>query len=146
LKKKFHNARRQAKDQSAEEQACSQDDTPPAAAPASAPQQTPESRYSTETPAESAEDPEAENGPAAVAAQADTAPGGQSDESSDSVEEDEFDGGIIEHVQLLASLIDGEELSRQETIALLKRVMRQRSIAKGSALDYALGQLKQKPP
>lgn len=197
LKKKLHNARRQAKDQSAEDEVCSQDATPLAAAPASVAQQTPEASDSAETPPESAEqtgaglraekrevnktlaqlrdgrgeeeapappvearetrdsespqthaaeDREAEKGPAAVKAQANPAPVGHTDESSGGAEGDEFDEGIIEHVQLLASLIDGEDLSRQETIDVLKRVMRQRSIAKESALDYALRQLKQKPP
>ena len=152
LKKKGHNARRsQAKNEGAEEDAHSQDGTAPSAASASVPEQSLPQPLETEETEESeslhkhmAEDPE--KGPTAGEARAGGARVGQSDESSGSPQGAEFAEGIIEHVQLLASLIDGEDLSRQETIEFLRQIMRQRSIAKESAIDYVLGQIKQKPP
>ncbi len=65
---------------------------------------------------------------------------------TDTDSETEFDEAVVEHVRLLASLIDEVDLSREETIEQLRRIMRQHSIWKETGLDYALRQVKEKPP
>lgn len=53
----------------------------------------------------------------------------------------ELEAGIVEHVRVVASLIEGFSVSREEVVAMLERTVRQRSIARERRLDYVLGWL-----
>lgn len=50
----------------------------------------------------------------------------------------ELDAGIVEHVRVVSSLIEGFEVSREEVLAMLERTVRQRRIARERRLDYVL--------
>lgn len=56
----------------------------------------------------------------------------------------EFDEDMVEQVRVQTSLLEGRELSREETIEMLKRVMRQHSLAPERRRDYVLRYLKEK--
>ena len=60
--------------------------------------------------------------------------------------EPEFDEGIVEHVRMVTSLIEGREVSREEVVEMLKRTMRQHSIGREKRIEYILRSLKEKPP
>lgn len=50
----------------------------------------------------------------------------------------EFDAGIVEHVRVVTSLIEGFDVSREEVLAMLEKTVRQRRIARERRLDYVL--------
>jgi hypothetical protein len=60
--------------------------------------------------------------------------------------EDEFDRVVVEHVRMVTSLIEGWQVSRNETLGMLSKVMRQHSIGRRSRLDYIVLQLNKHPP
>lgn len=53
---------------------------------------------------------------------------------------------MLPYVQLVVSLIEGVELSRDELVGLLRQAMRQHSIAHRRRIEYLLGFLQQHPP
>ncbi|MFC1707138.1 hypothetical protein ACFL59_10030 [Planctomycetota bacterium] len=57
-----------------------------------------------------------------------------------------FDEGIVEHVQMVTSLIEDREVSREEILEMLERTMRQHSIGKGKRIDYILRWLAERGP
>jgi hypothetical protein len=57
-----------------------------------------------------------------------------------------FDGGLLEHVRVVTSLIEGRRVGRDEIVELLRRVMRQRSIVRERRVDYVVRTLKEEPP
>jgi hypothetical protein len=61
-------------------------------------------------------------------------------------EEAEFDAGIVEHVRVVVSLVEGSEISREEVVAMLERIMRQHSIVRERPQDYLLRRLAELPP
>ncbi len=61
------------------------------------------------------------------------------------VVEDEFDRVVVEHVRMVTSLIEGRPVSRNETLRMLSKVMRQHSIGRRSRLDYSCVGVEQKP-
>lgn len=71
--------------------------------------------------------------------------GGESraEEASDEVE---FDAGIVEHVVVVTSLIEGYSVGREDVVAMLRRIVRQRSILGESRRDYVVRWLTQHPP
>ena len=62
------------------------------------------------------------------------------------VVEDEFDRVVVEHVRMVTSLIEGRPVSRNETLRMLSKVMRQHSIGRRSRLDYIVLELNKNPP
>jgi len=53
---------------------------------------------------------------------------------------------LLWYVRMLAQLIDGVDLSRDQLIDLLLRAMRQHRIANRRSVDYVLGFLHRHPP
>jgi hypothetical protein len=53
---------------------------------------------------------------------------------------------LLGYVRMLAQLVDGIDLSRDSLIDLLRRAMRQHSIANRRRVDYVLGFLQRHPP
>ncbi|MGO9270423.1 MAG: hypothetical protein ACLQOO_09255 [Terriglobia bacterium] len=53
---------------------------------------------------------------------------------------------MLPYVRMVIGLIEGVELTRQEVLCLLRRSMRQRSMAHRRRIDYVLGFLHQHPP
>jgi hypothetical protein len=65
-----------------------------------------------------------------------------------SIEHDrtEFDAGMVKYVHMVTSLIEGREVSRDEILQMLRRVMRQHSLNTERRIDYSLRHLKENPP
>jgi hypothetical protein len=57
-----------------------------------------------------------------------------------------FEAGIVEHVRVVTSLIEGVEVSREEVLAMLERAVRQRRIGRERRIDYVLRWLEEHPP
>ena len=76
------------------------------------------------------------------------ASGSEPEEGSTSTEFDEtqFAPGIVEHVRMVASLIEGFEVSRKEVVAMLEKTRRQRSILRESRRDYVVRWLSEHSP
>mgnify|MGYP005815549283 CR=1 FL=1 len=53
---------------------------------------------------------------------------------------------VLPHVRMVIRLIEGVQLSLREVVSLLRRAMRQRSIARRRRTDYVVGFLQQHPP
>ena len=72
------------------------------------------------------------------------------DKESEAARQLEFDEEMVEQVRTQTSLIEGREVSREETIEMLKRVMRQHSFASERRRDYVVRFLREeeekKPP
>jgi hypothetical protein len=66
--------------------------------------------------------------------------------TSMSNEEMQFDAGMVTYVQLVTSLIESRQVSRDEILQMLRRVMRQRSLDTDRRIDYRLRHLNEKPP
>jgi hypothetical protein len=58
----------------------------------------------------------------------------------------EFDAGIVEHVRVVTSLIEGFAVSREDVLGMLERGVRQRSIIRERRIDYILRWLAEHPP
>jgi hypothetical protein len=54
--------------------------------------------------------------------------------------------GIEAYLGMILSLIEGREVSREEVRSLLKRIVRQHSIAQRPRMDYDSGEVKKSPP
>ncbi len=61
-------------------------------------------------------------------------------------EELQFDAGMVKYVQLVTSLIEGRQVSRDEILQMLRRVVRQRSLDPDRRVAYRLRHLNEKPP
>ncbi len=71
----------------------------------------------------------------------------ESDDSDQENAEDlEFDEGMVEHIQMMTGLIEEREVSHDEVVAMLRRLMRQHSLGGEKRLDYILRYLKENPP
>lgn len=53
---------------------------------------------------------------------------------------------VLPYVQMVASVIEGRTISRDELVAALRKRMRQRSIDRLPRREYVLGYLNQHPP
>jgi len=73
-----------------------------------------------------------------------TEPEKPEDKEADEAADLEFDEGMVEHLRVQTSLIEEREVTREETIEMLKRVMRQRSMAAETRRDYVVRTLKEK--
>lgn len=56
----------------------------------------------------------------------------------------EFDRDLLRQIQLQTSLIEGRKVSREETLRMLNRIVRQHSLAAERRLDYVVRFLKEK--
>ncbi len=57
-----------------------------------------------------------------------------------------FDAGIVEHVRVVTSLIEGFEVSREEVLEMLARTVRQHRIGRERRIDYVLRWLAEHSP
>jgi len=57
-----------------------------------------------------------------------------------------FDVGMVEHVRVVTSLIEGREVSREEIREMLERTVRQHSIGRERRIEYVLRSIEKKPP
>ena len=62
------------------------------------------------------------------------------------MEERHEEDSILEYARMLAGLIEGREVGRDEIDAMLKKKQRQHSLTGGSKLDYLVEQLNKDPP
>jgi len=53
---------------------------------------------------------------------------------------------IVEHVRVVASLIEERKVRLAEILKMLARVMRQHSIGRRKRIDYIVGYLNKSPP
>lgn len=60
--------------------------------------------------------------------------------------ETEFDAGIVDHVRLVVSLIEGFPVPREEVVAMLREARRQRRMFRERRIDYVLRWLGEHPP
>jgi len=58
----------------------------------------------------------------------------------------EFDPGMVEHLRIATSLIEGRKVSTDEILQMLTRIMRQHSLVREKRIDYVLRYLTEKPP
>ena len=73
-------------------------------------------------------------------------PGKASGEGGPEEAEPEFDEGMVDHIQMMTSLIEEREVSREEIIEMIQRVMRQHSFGGEKRIEYILRYLKEHPP
>jgi hypothetical protein len=73
-------------------------------------------------------------------------PDAEREEETTETDEREFNREIVKHVQLVTGLLEGRKVSRAETLEMLKRVVRQRSIRMERRIDYIIRFLKEKNP
>jgi len=73
---------------------------------------------------------------------------GKPEEKTEKAEPDEagFDPGMVEHVRVVTSLIEGFEVSREEVQEMLARTVRQRSMRRERWVDYVLRWLAEHSP
>ena len=57
-----------------------------------------------------------------------------------------IEAGMVEYVRVVASLIEGRVVHRDEVVEMLKRAVRQHSISREKRIDYVLRTLKATPP
>jgi hypothetical protein len=57
-----------------------------------------------------------------------------------------LDAGIVDHVRVVVSLIEGFPVSREEVVAMLREVWRQRRMVRERRIDYVLRWLGEHPP
>jgi hypothetical protein len=60
--------------------------------------------------------------------------------------EGEWNPGMVEHVRMMTSLIEDRKVSREETLEMLEKVMRQHSISRRERIDYIVQWLKKNSP
>lgn len=53
---------------------------------------------------------------------------------------------VVSHVRLAASLIEGRRVSLREIMAMLRRVLKQRSLGGRRRFDYLVSRLNKAPP
>lgn len=53
---------------------------------------------------------------------------------------------MLEYLRVAVGLIEGRRVSREEIVEMLRRAMRQRSLARERRLDYVVRTLKEEPP
>lgn len=61
-------------------------------------------------------------------------------------ERSEFAAAMLEYLRVAVGLVEGRRVSREEIVEMLRRAMRQRSLARERRLDYVVRTLKEEPP
>jgi hypothetical protein len=67
-------------------------------------------------------------------------------DAKEEIDARKFDKGVVEHVRMVTSLIEGREVSREEVLEMLERTLRQHSMGRERRIDYILRTLKENPP
>ena len=62
------------------------------------------------------------------------------------IDETEPDAGIVEHVRVVVSLVEGFAVTREEVVAMLREVRRQHRMYRERRIDYVLRWLGEHPP
>jgi hypothetical protein len=70
----------------------------------------------------------------------------QASDEVKSADGQEFSPDLVEHIGQVVSMIEGRQVSEEETLAMLEKVLRQRSIAQGSKKEQIMRWLKKKFP
>ncbi|MBI4868352.1 MAG: hypothetical protein HY816_15510 [Candidatus Wallbacteria bacterium] len=73
-------------------------------------------------------------------------PGAADDEAEGDEPDSDSDEDMVEHVQLVTSLLEGREVSREEVLEMLERKRRQHSIGGEEGSGYGLGRPDRGPP
>ena len=60
--------------------------------------------------------------------------------------EDELNAGVVTHVRMVVSLIEGRQVSLAEIAVMLRKVLRQHRLGGRRRIDYIVARLKQAPP
>jgi len=71
---------------------------------------------------------------------------GPGEEATGEESEATFAVGIVEHVRVVTSLIEGFEVSREEVVEMLARILRQPRMARERRIDQAVRRLAREPP
>lgn len=71
-------------------------------------------------------------------------PGGEA--GSREVDPSEIDTRLVSYLCVVVSLIEGRKVSHEEITDLIRRAVRQHSLARERRIDYVLRTLKEKPP
>ena len=58
----------------------------------------------------------------------------------------QFDGGMVAYLKMALSLIEHRNVSQDEVIEVLRKTMRQRSMARVRRRDYVINYLAEHPP
>ena len=58
----------------------------------------------------------------------------------------DWNGRVVEHVRVVAGLIEGRRVSLDEILKMLARALRQHSLGRVRRIDYIVGQLNKAPP
>jgi hypothetical protein len=58
----------------------------------------------------------------------------------------EFNPGMVEHVRMVTSLIEGWRVSREETLGMLEKALRQHSISRRERIGYIVLWLNKNSP
>ncbi len=58
----------------------------------------------------------------------------------------EFDPGMVEHLRVATSLIEGRKVTRQEIVEMLRRTVRQHGMASEPGSEYGEDRVKRPPP
>jgi len=74
------------------------------------------------------------------------AEGMEGDQMEAEPEEMAFEAGMVEHIRVVTSLIEGFEVSREDVIEMLERTMRQRRMSKERQIDQDVRWLNTQPP
>jgi len=77
-------------------------------------------------------------------APADTAPPAQS--APLNLDQAEFDPGMVKHLRVATSLIEGRKVTRQEIVEMLRRTVRQHGMAEEQGTEYGEDRVKRPPP
>jgi hypothetical protein len=67
-------------------------------------------------------------------------------ENNSTAAEEEFDEAVVEHIQVMTTVLEERAVSREEVLDLLNRLVRQHSLASERRLDYVVRFLKENPP
>lgn len=70
----------------------------------------------------------------------------EEEERTDAEEEPVLDAGIVGHVRVVVSLIEGFPVTREEVVGMLREVWRQRRMVRERRIDYVLRRLGEHPP
>lgn len=73
-------------------------------------------------------------------------PGKKTPDQKTAVEADALNAEVVSHVRMAASLIEGRRVSLRETVAMLRRVLKQRRLGRRRRFDYLVSCLNEAPP
>jgi hypothetical protein len=69
-----------------------------------------------------------------------------SEEATAGADEGPVDEAMMDHLQMVTSLIEGREVTREEIETMVAELLRQHSIGQRLGIDYLVQQLNKDPP